>query len=74
MALKDWKKIGKDEWENKKKNELLMLYTGFAYLGKYWLRLFKRNHRIGIENPKDLTGAFEYDIALQKAKSYMRNH
>ena len=74
MALKDWKKVGENEWERLDKSKLLMVYTGYAYHGKYWLRVFYRNKKIGINNPDDIKGLHSKSVVLKKAKNYMRNH
>ena len=71
MALKDWKKVGKDEWRNDKDNVLLIYESTQKFNGKtIW------SVRYG------LIGGFYENLdvfktklqALKYAKAYMRKH
>ena len=71
MALKDWKKVGKDEWRNNKNNVLLIYESEQKFNGKTIYHV-----RYGLIGAfyENLAGFKTKSQALKHAKAYMRKH
>ena len=68
MALKDWKKLGKDKWKNKLTDMILLVYKSRLVDRKYF-------NKWTVDNYRDLDKSFKIKLqALKFAKSYMRKH
>lgn len=74
MVIKDWKRVGEDEWENIKINRRIRIEK-VMYLGQ------KNYKEFGVYKDKIIQhDTFDFDYfktksqALKFAKSYMRTH